>query len=90
MNWAALIPEILAVLGGAGVIVWRAALLYAQIKTLHEEVERLRDWKHDTVNPLLQRYVFELEERDVKPAQLSYSDLADSRATDDPKKEPTK
>lgn len=90
MNWAALIPELLAVLGGAGVVVWRAALLYAKINTIHSEIERLRDWRHEVVGPLLQRYIFELEERGLKPEQLSYSDLEDSRVTSDPQKEPTK
>ena len=52
-------------------------------------MERLRDWRHRSVSPILQAYVMEYERKNDEKL-VSYTDLEDSRMTRDPSKEPLK
>ena len=100
MNWPLFIEVAIGLLGMAlGGVWWLSSLNQRFInhvendkeahKELNHQVERLRDWRHRSVSPILQAYVMEYERKNDEKL-VSYTDLEDSRMTRDPSKEPLK
>ena len=100
MNWTFAIAEVLTLLGVfAGGVWWLSA--FNQRFSNHEantrerflehekQLQRLRDWRHNRVSPILQSVLIDHESRHGEKL-LSYSDLDDSSVTNDPEKEPTR
>lgn len=61
---------IISLLGSAGVIIWQAAWHSSRLKRLEEQnkdqadqIQALRNWKHDRVNPLLQEFLWDKDQR---------------------------
>lgn len=61
---------IVSILGSAAIMVWRLAVFASEQKRHREiiaehekQIDRLRTWKHDRVNPVLQELLWDKDER---------------------------